>query len=126
LSGSEEWNYLGTQHVDASYSAFDRMWKVIASPFLYQGGHDEKLADEWYQKFFDVSIQKGERKRILSALLSNFNTRAIGAGLLNIDQRRVYLQSQYIDVIDSGACWADIEIHEVYENQMYIDEVNIS
>src|SRR5438874_2350787 len=101
-----------------------RLWQVAASPFIYDGGHEEKKAEELYEKIFDVPIQKGEREKILKALTSTWDWGQAQAGLLNIDQKKVLLVRQHINVLNQGDNWAEIEIHETYENQGRLAEVS--
>ena len=92
-------------------------YNQLLSPFLYQGDrNDVNKSAELYAEFFDTPIQKGERKAIRHALQSTSIVDQAKAGLLNIDQKKVWLAKQEVN-IDPHNSWANVEIHEVYENQ---------
>ena len=94
----------------------DRYNQLLA-PFLYQGDrNDVDKSAELYAEFFDIPIQKAERKAIRHALQSTSIVDQAKAGLLNIDQKKVWLAKQEVN-IEPHDGWANIEIHEVYENQ---------
>lgn len=89
----------------------------LMSPFLYQGDRaDINKAEKLYAQFFDAPIQKAERQTIQHALQSTFNQDEVKAGLLNINQEKVWLNRQQVTVKEHGD-WADVELYEVYENQ---------
>ncbi|MEO1465727.1 MAG: TIGR02921 family PEP-CTERM protein, partial [Cyanobacteria bacterium J06633_1] len=60
--------------------------------------------------------QKAERKSVRHAIQSTAIVDQAKAGLLNIDQKKVWLAKQEVD-IEPGGNWANVKIHEVYENQ---------
>ena len=92
-------------------------YNQLMSPFLYQGsGTDVDQAAQHYAQFFDQPIQQGEQAAINHALQSTFNQDEAKAGLLNLNQHKVWLRSQQITVTEQGD-WAEVELHEVYENQ---------
>jgi putative PEP-CTERM system integral membrane protein len=87
------------------------------SPFLYQGDRtDTTKVEKLYAQFFDAPIQKAERQAIQHALQSTVNRDEAKAGLLNINQEKVWLNTQQVTVKEHGD-WADIELYEVYQNQ---------
>jgi len=89
----------------------------LMSPFLYKGSRsDINKAEKLYAQFFDAPIQKAERQAIQHALQSTFNQDEAKAGLLNINQEKVWLRSQQVTVTEHSD-WADVELYEVYENQ---------
>lgn len=89
----------------------------LMSPFLYKGdATDPQRAEQLYAEFFDAPIQKAEQAAINHALQSTYNRDEAKAGLLNLNERKVWLRSQDLFVEEQGD-WADIELHEVYENQ---------
>ncbi len=91
----------------------------LISPFLYQGSaKDREKAGKLYSQFFDTPIQKEEQKAILNALQSTANRDEVKAGLLNIEQQKVWLKKQEVKVTEYGD-WADLELYEVYENQTF-------
>jgi putative PEP-CTERM system integral membrane protein len=92
------------------------------SPFLYNGPHeDADKAAEQYAQFFDQPIQKAEREAIQHALQSTVNRDETQAGLLNINQRIVWLAQQRVNVQEHGD-WAEIELYEQYENPTFEDQ----
>ncbi|MBD1935895.1 TIGR02921 family PEP-CTERM protein [Microcoleus sp. FACHB-68] len=89
----------------------------LMAPFLYNGSRkDIEKAEKLYADFFDQPIQKGEQKTVLHALKSTVNRDEAKAGLLNIGQKKVWLQTQEVTVKPHGD-WADVELYEVYKNQ---------
>jgi putative PEP-CTERM system integral membrane protein len=91
----------------------------VLSPFLYWGSFGTgPEAEKLYEQFFDTSIQKGERDAVNHALQSTWNRDEAKAGLLNFNQRKVWLKSQAVTVKEQGD-WAEVELHEVYENQTF-------
>lgn len=98
------------QSLQATYNS-------LMSPFLYQGSSaDPERAAKLYAEFFDAPIQRAEQAAINHALQSTHNREEAKAGLLNLNQRQVWLRSQQINVEEHDD-WAEIELYEVYENQ---------
>ena len=94
-------------------------YNQLMSPFLYKGSSaDRDQSAQLYAQFFDVPIQKAEQTTINHALSSTFNQDEAKAGLLNLNQRKVWLRSQQVTVTEHGD-WADVELHEVYDNQTF-------
>jgi putative PEP-CTERM system integral membrane protein len=92
-------------------------YNLVTQPFTYQGNRsDPEAAAKLYAQFFDLPILRGERETIRHAVESNFNRSQVNAGLLTINQRRVLLTEQQIKVSPHGD-WADVELHETYQNQ---------
>ncbi|MEM9539316.1 MAG: TIGR02921 family PEP-CTERM protein [Cyanobacteria bacterium P01_E01_bin.42] len=96
----------------------------LISPFLYQGEWgDRKKAQKLYAEFFDTPLQKRERKAVQKALQSTTILDNAKAGVLNINQKKVLLEKQEVDFTQHGD-WADVEIHEVYQNQTFeVEEI---
>ncbi|MBE9142124.1 TIGR02921 family PEP-CTERM protein [Planktothrix mougeotii] len=93
-------------------------YNQVMSPFLYQGDldKDSEKAEKLYADFFDTPIQKGERLAIQHALKSTAILDEAKAGLLNINQQKVWLAKQEVTVQEQGD-WGEVEIYEVYQNQ---------
>ena len=92
-------------------------YNQLLSPFLYQGSkNDVQKAATLYAEFFDTPLQKAERKSVRHAIQSTSIVDQAKAGLLNIDQKKVWLEKQEV-TIDPHGDWADIEIHEIYQNK---------
>lgn len=93
-------------------------YNQLISPFLYQGDleKDADKAEKLYADFFDTPIEKGERLAIQHALKSTVILDDAKAGLLNINQKKVWLAKQEVTVQEQGN-WGEVEIHEVYQNQ---------
>lgn len=92
-------------------------YNLVTEPFTYQGNRaDREDAAKLYAEFFDTPILRGERDSIRHAVESNFNRRQANAGLLSINEPRVRLAQQQLKISPHGD-WADVELHEVYENQ---------
>ncbi|MEG3848766.1 TIGR02921 family PEP-CTERM protein [Microcoleus sp. herbarium19] len=126
-----DYRYLSTagenNHIYAMYKSFDlpesaakavqNSYNFLMSPFLYQGSRsDVKKAEKLYGEFFDTEIQKGDREAVQHAVQSTSNREEAKAGLLNVNQEKVWLKSQEVTVKEKGD-WADVQLYEVYENQ---------
>lgn len=97
-------------------------YNILASPFLYQGRRaDRDTAAKLYAEFFDTPILRGEQKAIQKAVLSTFNRSEAKAGLLDINEKKVWLAEQQIKVAPQGD-WANVEVYEIYKNQTYEDQ----
>ncbi|MCC3416781.1 MAG: TIGR02921 family PEP-CTERM protein [Microcoleus sp. PH2017_07_MST_O_A] len=92
-------------------------YNFLMSPFLYQGSDsDVKKAEKLYAGFFDTEIQKGDTEAVKHAVQSTSNRQEAKAGLLNVNEEKVWLQSQEVTITEKGD-WADIQLYEVYKNQ---------
>ncbi|MEQ8969785.1 MAG: TIGR02921 family PEP-CTERM protein [Coleofasciculus sp. C1-SOL-03] len=70
-------------------------YNQLMSPFLYNGsGSDIEKAEKLYAEFFDTPIQKAERKAVQRALQSTAIVDQAKAGVLNINQKKVWLRSR--------------------------------
>lgn len=98
-------------------------WNWWVSPLLYDGDfyEDRAWATTTYGEIFDAPIERAEREALLAAISATFRREDREAGLLDVDRRRVLLVKQEIQVQESEG-FADVEIHEVYENQTYDQE----
>lgn len=114
-------------HILAMYSSLgfpkpfalslQNLYNGLMSPFLYQGANtDIKRAEKLYVDFFDTPIEKGEPSSIKHALQATYNRDEVKAGLLNINEQKVWLSSQNINLQEWGD-YGEIELHEVYQNQ---------
>src|SRR5689334_14648455 len=65
-----------------------------------------------------MPLQKGERETVVRARDAPYSTQQREAGLVNQARRKVWLARQEVSTQPHGD-WAEIEIHEVYENQTY-------
>jgi putative PEP-CTERM system integral membrane protein len=92
-------------------------YNFLMSPFLYQGSaQDDEKAEKLYAEFFDTPLQKAEKDAVIHAVQSTYNQEEVKAGLLNINEKKVWLASQQVTVQEHGD-WADVELYEVYKNQ---------
>ena len=96
-------------------------FNAVARPLLYGGSGngmatDQKEAARLYAWFFDRTIQEGERGALRHALQATYSREQRDAGLVNIDDKKVYLQRQSVEIQENGD-WAEIEIHETYLNR---------
>jgi len=97
-------------------------YNVLASPFLYKGKRtDRDTAAKLYAEFFDTPILRGEQKAIQKAVQSTFNRTEAKAGLLDINEKKVWLAEQQIKVEPQGD-WANVEVYEIYKNQTFEDQ----
>jgi putative PEP-CTERM system integral membrane protein len=123
LSSVKENNHIEAmyQHIFGASSPISKnlqnLYNQLMSPFLYQGADgDAEKAEKLYAQFFDTPIQKGEQAAVNHALQSTSNLDEAKAGLLNLNQRKVWLREQEVTVKEHGD-WADIQLYEVYENK---------
>jgi putative PEP-CTERM system integral membrane protein len=125
------YRYLSTRennHIRAMYKSvfglpetdgqiLQNLYNQLMSPFLYNGSFaDGEKAAKLYAEFFDTPIQRAEKEAIQHALQSTANREEAKAGLLNVNQKKVWMRSQHLTVKPQGD-WADVELHEVYNNQ---------
>ncbi|WP_427161498.1 TIGR02921 family PEP-CTERM protein [Aliinostoc sp. HNIBRCY26] len=123
LSSREENNHISAmyQHVlgldKSAGKSLQNIYNFFMSPFLYQGtSKDSDKAEKLYAEFFDTPLQKAEKIAVTHAIQSTFNQQEVKAGLLNINDQKVWLASQQVTVKEHGD-WADVELYEVYKNQ---------
>ena len=123
LSSRQHSNNLSVMYRDTlglNKSAADSVqsaYNFLISPFLYNGSEqDIKKAEKLYEEFFDKPIQKAEAAAITHAVQSTFDQQEVKAGLLNINERKVWLESQQVTVKEQGD-WAEVELYELYKNQ---------
>jgi putative PEP-CTERM system integral membrane protein len=92
-------------------------YNKLLAPFLYQGSKEDiQKSASLYAEILDTPLQKAERNSVRHAIKSTSIIDEAKAGLLNIDEKKVWLEKQEVSVKPQGD-WADIEIHEVYNNQ---------
>jgi putative PEP-CTERM system integral membrane protein len=109
------YNNLGLPSSVASF--IQQRYNQLLSPFLYQGSsQDVQESADLYGEFFDIPLQKAERKSVRHALQSTAIVDQAQAGLLNIEQKKVWLEKQEVNLTPHGD-WAEVEIHEVYQNK---------
>jgi putative PEP-CTERM system integral membrane protein len=123
LSSREENNHISAMYrqvlgLDKSVANnIQNGYNFLMSPFLYQGSaKDADKAEKLYAEFFDTPLQKAEKAAVTHAVQSTFNQQEVKAGLLNINEKKVWLASQQVTVKEHGD-WADVELYEVYKNQ---------
>jgi putative PEP-CTERM system integral membrane protein len=123
LSNRQENNHIQAMYnsvfglPDAEGQILQGIYNQLMSPFLYNGSrNDSEKAAKLYAEFFDAPIQKSEQQAIQHALQSTANRDEAKAGLLNVNQKKVWLRSQNITLKPQGD-WAEVELHEVYDNQ---------
>ncbi|BAZ15478.1 hypothetical protein NIES4071_73500 [Calothrix sp. NIES-4071] len=109
------------QHIFGTSPAVSKniqnLYNQLMSPFLYKGADsDVEKAEKLYAQFFDTPIQKGEQEAVNYALKSTSNLDEAKAGLLNLNQRKVWLREQEVTVKEHGD-WGDVQLYEVYENK---------
>jgi putative PEP-CTERM system integral membrane protein len=92
-------------------------FNFLTHPFQYGGtAEDRAKAEKLYAEFFDAPILRKEQSTIQNAVTSTFNRGEAKASLLDVNQQRVRLAQQEIAIKPQGD-WAEVELHEVYENQ---------
>jgi len=128
LSTREENNHIREMYHDVFdldrdvTRVFQQAYNRLVSPFLYHGfSNDDEKAANLYGEFFDIPIQKGEQHAVQHALQSTFNRDEAKAGLLNINQEKVWLAQQRLTIEPHGD-WAKVELYEVYENRTFEEQ----
>lgn len=122
LSAQVEVNHIAQLYKDAFglpttvTGPLQTAYNALLSPLLYQGRpDDDNKAAELYATLFDTPIQKGEAATITAALEATFDRDQVEAGLLNINQQKVWLAEQQITTVHQGPV-TQVELYEVYEN----------
>jgi len=93
--------------------------KLLLPTLVYQGDTrtDMQLAERQYEAFFDQPIQRAERRTILNAHRNHWTPNSdLSAGLLDIGQRTVHVESQNVTV-DVKQNVSTITIQEVLQNR---------
>ena len=122
LSTREDNNHIYAMYhnlgLPKSVSRFlQQRYNQLLSPFLYRGSREDVAKSaQLYAEFFDAPLQQADRKSVRHAIQSTAIVDRAKAGLLNIDQKKVWLAKQEVK-IDPHGNWADVQLHEVYENQ---------
>ncbi|MEG4214258.1 TIGR02921 family PEP-CTERM protein [Microcoleus sp. Pol14C6] len=102
---------------DGAAQTVQNSYNFLMSPFLYQGSSaDVEKAEKLYGEFFDTELQQGDTEAVKHAVQSTSNREEAKAGLLNVNQEKVWLQSQEVTVKENGD-WSDVQLYEVYKNQ---------
>jgi putative PEP-CTERM system integral membrane protein len=112
-------------------NAVQRLYEGLASPLLYQPIHRPQLASfadnqallkepreaaALYQNFFDTPIIEAERQTIVNSVRTTWSSDQAEAAWQAVDDREVFLVHQELTLQEHGD-WADVELHEVYQNQ---------
>jgi putative PEP-CTERM system integral membrane protein len=101
-----------------------KWYNTIAFPFLYRGPSftsSQNDAKTLYEQFFDIPIQRAEKKSINKALNATWNRDEAKAGLLNTNEKFVYLAEQSVSVVKNGTL-ATVTIFEEYHNQTFSNQ----
>lgn len=78
---------------------------------------DPRRAAERYQAFFDAPIDVAERPTILRTVSANWNLQRASMDRLAVDDREVHVSRRELVIRDAAGGWAELELHEVYQNQ---------
>jgi putative PEP-CTERM system integral membrane protein len=107
------------------------LYESVASPLIYQPVNPTRLpeladnralveepqeAAQLYQRFFDTPIAEGERQTIVAAVRSTWSADQAESAWQAVDDREVRLLQQELNLQEHGD-WADVGLHEVYQNQ---------
>jgi putative PEP-CTERM system integral membrane protein len=110
---------LGVSEQEAQ--AVQDLYGLVGWPVRYDGAsfhEDRQRAEALYERFFDQPIERAEREAILASASSTFDRGTREARLLDVGAERVLLARQELSVVEHGD-WAQVELHEVYENQTF-------
>ena len=112
--------YNSVFHLGEDFSqSLQNTYNVLVSPFLYDGKRtDRDTATKLYSDFFDVPILRGEQKAVQKAVEATFNRSEAKAGLLSVNEEKVWLAEQRVKTTTKGD-WAEVELYEIYENQTF-------
>ncbi len=112
--------YNNVFHLGTDFSqSLQNTYNLLVSPFLYDGKRtDRDTAAKLYSDFFDTPILRGEQKAVQKAVQATFNRSEAKAGLLDINEKKVWLAEQQVKVTPHSD-WADVELYEIYENQTF-------
>ncbi|AUI87937.1 hypothetical protein BS333_16255 [Vibrio azureus] len=101
----------------SNYTWLDSIYRALISPILYDGQkEDDQKAAKLYAEMFDIPIQRAEKEAISISLSATSDRGQIEAGLLNINQQKVWIKEQKITTTKQNMT-TDVEIYEVYENK---------
>jgi putative PEP-CTERM system integral membrane protein len=104
---------LPSEFIDRVQDAYN----ILISPFVYKGSIKDSIeAETLYAQFFDRPILRAELPAIQQAINATFDRSQAKAGLLSVNQKKVWLSQQEVSVKEHGD-WADVELHEVYANR---------
>ncbi len=95
------------------------LYGLLGWPVRYQGDSfdgDRRRAKELYEAFFDEPIEAAERGAIRDAATTSFDRGTRETRLADVSAERVLLARQELLVEERGD-WAQVELHETYENQ---------
>jgi len=111
--------YSNTFLPERTVDGLQQAYNYVTAPFSYNGSNrDSSEAELAYAKFFDRPILRAEQKAIQTAMKATSDRSEAKAGLLTINQQKVWLGKQEVSIEPHGD-WADVEIHEVYTNRTY-------
>ena len=120
---TQENNHIAVMYGDVFHlpkeinSFLQAAYNQIMTTFLYQGNpKDSDKAEKLYGQFFDSNIQKAEVPTISNAVQATWNRGEAKAGLLNVNQQKVWLKKQTVNITEQGD-WGEVELYEMYENQ---------
>ncbi len=98
---------------------FQNFHNILLKPFLYKGNttnFDDYEAEIIYERIFDTQIQRAEKEEVIHALQARWDRDEVEAGLLNINDEKVHLDTQKINYSEKNGI-AEIEIFESYTNK---------
>lgn len=108
-------NVIGLPH--SVTKPLQNIHNTLLSPLLYKGdSSDIRKAADLYALIFDTPIQKGEKETVITALEASAYRDQVEAGLLNINQQKVWLEEQKITTTQQDSI-VNVELYEVYYNQ---------
>jgi putative PEP-CTERM system integral membrane protein len=108
--------------LESNSETMQNLFNGLMYPFLYQdvkeANHDMQRAEELYESIFDTPIQKAESNAVKNALSATYNRDMAKAGVLNIDETKVLITNQDIEIKESANA-AEVTLHERYLNQTF-------
>lgn len=108
--------------LESNSETMQNLFNGLMYPFLYQdvkeANYDIQRAEQLYETIFDTPIQKAESNAVKNALSATYDRDMAKAGVLNIDETKVLITNQDIEINESANA-AEVTLHERYLNQTF-------
>ncbi len=108
--------------LESKSETMQNIFNGLMYPFLYQdvkeANYDMQKAEQLYETIFDIPIQKAESHAVKNALSATYDRDMAKAGVLNIDETKVLITNQDIEINESANA-AEVTLHERYLNQTF-------
>lgn len=122
---------------DQTSLRIQNLYEIVARPFLYHPveplerstdpyrrweqesrlNSEPEIAADLYEKFFDESINSGEKEAVVQAVRTTWDPERAQEAWQAVDDREVLLKAQHLNHTALGDGMHGFELHEVYSNQ---------